>query len=405
MKMENDAIINIRADIPLLEEVIYLDAASTTPTPKPVVEAMCDYFYNYNSNTGRGAYRMAVKSTKEFEHARYRISKFINCRSSEVIFTKNTTEAINLVANGLDFKKGDSIILSNIEHHSNFIPWLNLKKKQGIKLKIIKADKYGVVDPTDIESAVDSNTKLITTTHVSNAIGSVQPVNEIGKIADENNVLYMVDAAQSAGHMKVDVKETKADFITFPGHKGLLGPIGTGFLYCGEQSVEKLEPMNLGGGTVLDVTETEFSFEDVPARFEGGTQNIAGFIGLGVAVDYIDRIGLERIEKHSKKLTSKLFQEINDINNTIVYGSPENIYGIVAFNIDGVNAHDVAKILDELKNICVRSGHHCAIPAIRHIGAYELGGTVRASLHYYNTEEEIQIFGETLREISKFFGE
>jgi len=403
--MENDAIIDIRADIPLLEEVIYLDAASTTPTPKPVVEAMCDYFYNYNSNTGRGAYRMAVKSTKEFERARYRISKFINCRSSEVIFTKNTTEAINLVANGFDFKKGDSIIVPNIEHHSNFIPWLNLKKKQGVELKIIKADKYGVVDPRDIESAVGANTKLITTTHVSNAIGSVQPVNEIGKIADENNVLYMVDAAQSAGHMKLDVKETKADFITFPGHKGLLGPIGTGFLYCGEQSVEKLEPMNLGGGTVLDVTENEFSFEDVPARFEGGTQNIAGFIGLGVAVDYIDRIGLERIENHGKKLTAMLFQEINDISNTIVYGSPENIYGIVAFNIDGVNAHDVAKILDELKNICVRSGHHCAIPAIRHIGAIELGGTVRASLHYYNTEEEIQIFGETLREISKFFGE
>jgi len=403
--MENDAIIDIRADIPLLEEVIYLDAASTTPTPKPVVEAMCDYFYNYNSNTGRGAYRMAVKSTKEFERARYRISKFINCKSSEVIFTKNTTEAINLVANGFDFKKGDSIIVPNIEHHSNFIPWLNLKKKQGVELKIIKADKYGVVDPTDIESAVGANTKLITTTHVSNAIGSVQPVKEIGKIADENNVLYMVDAAQSAGHMKLDVKEIKADFITFPGHKGLLGPIGTGFLYCGEQSVEKLEPMNLGGGTVLDVTENEFSFEDVPARFEGGTQNIAGFIGLGVAVDYIDRIGLERIENHGKKLTAMLFQEINDISNTIVYGSPENIYGIVAFNIDGVNAHDVAKILDELKNICVRSGHHCAIPAIRHIGAYELGGTVRASLHYYNTEEEIQIFGETLREISKFFGE
>jgi cysteine desulfurase/selenocysteine lyase len=405
MNMENDAIIDIRADIPLLEEVIYLDAASTTPTPKPVVEAMCDYFYNYNSNTGRGAYRMAVKSTKEFERARYRISKFINCKSSEVIFTKNTTEAINLVANGFDFKKGDSIIVPNIEHHSNFIPWLNLKKKQGVELKIIMADKYGVVDPRDIESAVGANTKLITTTHVSNAIGSVQPVNEIGKIADENNVLYMVDAAQSAGHMKLDVKETKADFITFPGHKGLLGPIGTGFLYCGEQSVEKLEPMNLGGGTVLDVTENEFSFEDVPARFEGGTQNIAGFIGLGVAVDYIDRIGLERIENHGKKLTAMLFQEINDISNTIVYGSPENIYGIVAFNIDGVNAHDVAKILDELKNICVRSGHHCAIPAIRHIGAYELGGTVRASLHYYNTEEEIQIFGETLREISKFFGE
>jgi len=402
--MENGANVDIRADIPLLEEVIYLDAASTTPTPKPVVEAMCDYFYKYNSNTGRGAYRMAVKATKEFERARSRISKFVGCSPSEVIFTKNTTEAINLVANGLDFKKGDSIIVPNIEHHSNFIPWLNLKK-QGVKLKVIKADEYGIVDVSDIESAVDESTKLITTTHVSNAIGSVQPVNEIGKIAEENDVLYLVDAAQSAGHMKLNVKDINADFVSFPGHKGLLGPIGTGFLYCSDNAVEKLEPMNFGGGTVIDVSEGEFILEDVPARFEGGTQNIAGFIGLGTAVDYIKRIGMNKIENHSKKLTAQLFQEIDDIGNTIVYGSPENIYGIVAFNIDGVNAHDVAKILDELKNICVRSGHHCAIPAIRHIGAFELGGSVRASVHYYNTKEEIEIFGETLMEISKFFGD
>jgi cysteine desulfurase / selenocysteine lyase len=404
MKMENGAEINIRADIPLLDEVIYLDAASTTPTPKPVIESMCDYFYNYNSNTGRGAYRMAVKSTKEFESSRTRISKFIGCKPSEIIFTKNTTEAINLVSNGIEFKKGDSVIVPNIEHHSNFIPWLNLKKK-GVELKIIKADKYGVVDPADVQSAVDKTTKLITITHVSNAIGSVQPVNEIGDIAEENNIHYLVDAAQSAGHMELDVNEIKADFVSIPGHKGLLGPIGTGFLFCKNEVAEQLKPTNLGGGTVIDVTEGKFTLEDIPARFEGGTQNIAGVIGLGSAVDYLTNIGMKRIEDHSKKLTSQLFQEINDIENTIVYGSPENIYGIVAFNIDGVNAHDVAKILDELKNICVRSGYHCAIPAIRHLGAYELGGTVRASIHYYNTLEEIKIFGETLREISKFFGE
>jgi cysteine desulfurase/selenocysteine lyase len=402
MKMENG--VNIRADIPLLEDVIYLDAASTTPTPKPVIDAMCDYFYKYNSNTGRGAYRMAVKSTHEFESARTRIAEFVSCKPQEVIFTKNTTEAINIVSNGLDFEKGDSIIVPNIEHHSNFIPWLNLKKK-GVVLKIIKADEYGIIDPADVESAVDENTKLITTTHVSNAIGSVQPINEIGKIAEENNSLYLIDAAQSAGHMKLNVKETKADFVSFPGHKGLLGPIGTGFLYSSEESVEKLQPMNLGGGTVIDVNEGDFTLEDVPARFEGGTQNIAGVIGLGAAVDYINKIGMEKIEEHSRKLTQNLYNEVSEIDNTIVYGSPENIYGIVAFNIDGVNAHDVAKILDELKNICVRSGHHCAIPAIRHIGAYGLGGTVRASVHYYNTEEEVQIFGETLREISKFLGD
>jgi len=399
-----DSNIDIRSDIPLLENVIYLDAASTTPTPKPVVNAMCDYFNNYNSNTGRGAYRMAVKSTNEFERARSRISKFIGCEPAEIIFTKNTTAAINLVANGLNFKKGDSIIVSNIEHHSNFIPWLNLKKK-GVELKIIKADKYGVIDSSDVERVVDDNTKLITTTHISNAIGSVQPINELAKIADENNILYHIDAAQSAGHIKFDVKKVKADFVSFPGHKGLFGPVGTGFLYCNKKSVEKLKPMNLGGGTVTNVIEGNFEFEDVPARFEGGTQNIAGVIGLGAAVDYLKNIGMDKVEKHSKKLTSQLFQEINNIDNTIIYGNPENIYGIVSFNIGGVNAHDIAKILDELKNICVRSGYHCAIPAIRHMGSYELGGSVRTSVHYYNTSEEIQIFGETLREISKFFGD
>lgn len=401
--MENGANIDIRADIPLLEEVIYLDAASTTPTPKPVVDAMCDYFYNYNSNIGRGAYKMAVKSTNEFELARSHISKFIGCRPSEIIFTKNTTEAINLVANGLNFEKGDSVIVSNIEHHSNFIPWLNLKKR-GVELKIVTADKYGVVDAADVLSAVNDSTKLITTTHVSNAVGSVQPVKEMGEIAEENDVLYHVDAAQSAGHMELDINELKADFVSIPGHKGLLGPIGTGFLYCGEGAVGKLKPVNLGGGTVRDVNGSNFTLEDVPARFEGGTQNIAGVIGLGAAVEYVNKIGIEKIEDHSRKLTAQLYDEIDNIENTIVYGSPENIYGIVAFNIDGVNAHDVAKILDELKNICVRSGYHCAIPAIRHIGAYDLGGTVRASVHYYNTIEEIEIFGETLREISKFLG-
>lgn len=395
--------INIRADIPLLEELIYLDAASTTPTPEPVIRAMNDYFHNFNANIGRGAYKTAVKSTVKFENTRERIAKFINCSKNEVIFTKNTTEAINLVANGLEFKKGDSIVVPNIEHHSNFLPWLNLGKR-GINLKVIKADKYGVIDLANVEKAVDDTTKLITTTHISNSIGSCQPVYDIGNIAEENNILYLIDAAQSAGHMKFDVKETKADFVAFPGHKGLLGPVGTGFLYCKSEVADKLKPMNLGGGTVSNVTEKDFTFESVPGRFEGGTQNIAGVIGLGAAVNYVETIGIENIEKHSVKLTKYLFDQINSIENTVCYGNPENIHGIVAFNVKGMNSHDVAKILDELKNICVRSGYHCAIPAINHIGADELDGTVRASVHYYNTKEEIEILAETVEEISKFAG-
>ena len=395
---------DVRADIPFLKEVIYLDAASTTPTPKPVVDAMCNYFYKFNSNTGRGAYRTAVKATSEFEKTRVKLAKFINCSEDELIFTKNTTEAINLVSNGFSFKKGDSIIVPYIEHHSNLIPWLNLKKK-GINVKIVKADQYGVVDPGDLVEAIDETVRLITITHVSNSIGAIQPVEEIGKIAEENELLYMVDAAQSAGHMALDVKKINAHFVACPGHKGLLGPVGTGFLYCSQQVANDLQPQNLGGGTVVQVTENDFKLSKVTARFEGGTQNIAGVIGLGAAIDYLNKIGLDKIEKHGKRLTNMMFSEIEDIENIIVYGHPENIYDIVGFNIDGVNSHDVAKILDEQRRICVRSGFHCAIPAIKQIGAFELGGTVRASIHYYNTDEEIKILVETLEEISKFLGD
>jgi cysteine desulfurase/selenocysteine lyase len=395
--------INIRADIPLLDELIYLDAASTTPTPEPVVRAMCDYYHHYNANIGRGAYKTAVKATTKFENAREKIAKFINSAKNEVIFTKNTTEAINIVANGLNFKRGDSIIVPNIEHHSNFIPWLNLKK-EGINLKVIKADKYGVIDAADVESAVDETTRLITTTHISNSIGSCQPIYEMGNIAEENDLLYLIDAAQSAGHIKFDVKETKADFVSFPGHKGLLGPVGTGFLYCKNEVAEEIKPMNFGGGTVSNVSEEDFTLEPHPAKFEGGTQNIAGVIGLGAAVNYVEDIGIENIEKHSIKLTKYMYNEINSIDNIICYGNPDNIHGILAFNINGMNSHDVAKILDEIKNICVRSGYHCAIPSIKHIGADSLDGTVRASVHYYNTKEEIDIFAETVEEISKFAG-
>lgn len=392
---------DVRRDIPLLDEVIYLDAASTTPTPRPVVEAMCDYFYNYNANTGRGAYGLAIKATHELDQARDKIAKFMNSTPEEIIFTKNTTEAINIVAHGLDFQKGDNIVIPNIEHHSNVVPWLNLQK-EGVELRVVKADENGVIDPGDFEELVNEKTRLVSVTHISNSIGSVQPVHEIAKIAEDNGSFFLIDAAQSAGHMEVDTKKLGANFVVFPGHKGLLGPVGTGFLYCARDSQEELEPLNLGGGTVDNVTEDDFKLTEPPARFEGGTQNIAGFIGLGAAIDYLERIGMSEVEKHSKKLTRIMYQEIHDIEKARVYGSPENIYGIVSFNIDNINPHDLAKILDETKSICVRSGFHCSIPSIRHIGAYETGGTVRASIHYYNTREEIEILGETVREVSKF---
>jgi cysteine desulfurase/selenocysteine lyase len=398
--METD---DVRADIPLLEKVIYLDAASTTPTPKPVVEAMCDYFYNYNANTGRGAYEIAIKATQKVKDARLKVARFINASPEEIVFTKNTTEAINIVAQGLNFEKGDSVVVPNIEHHSNFLPWLNLKKK-GVNIKVVKADPHGILDPSVIEEAIDESTRLVAVTHVSNALGSVQDVYEIGNISRDNDSLYLIDAAQSVGHMKIDVKKMKADFVAFPGHKGTLGPVGTGFLYCDQAQAKNLNSSALGGGTVANVSEDDFQLESFPTRFEAGTGNIAGFIGLGASVDYINRIGLEKIEKHGIRLTEELYTALSSINNVKCYGDPQNIYGIVSFNINNMNPHDVAKILDEIRGICVRSGHHCAIPAIKHIGAYEQGGTVRASIHYYNTSEEVQKLGETVEEIAKTFG-
>jgi len=315
--------VDVRADIPLLEDFIYLDAASTTPTPRPVVEAMSNYYYHYNANTGRGAYRLAVRATQEMERAREKVAGFIKASALEIIFTKNTTEAINLVARGINFRKGDRIVVSNMEHHSNLVPWLNLKKR-GVEVEIVNADVEGVIEPSDIEKAINKDTKLLTITHISNSIGSV---------------------------------------------------------------------LNMDG----------FQLTQCPNRFEGGTQNIAGYIGLGAAVDYVDRIGIRKIEKHDRKLTQILYRELNNLEGANVYGSPENIYGIVSFNIDGMNPHDLAKILDETKNICVRSGQHCAIPSIKHMGVREAGGTVRASFHYYNTIEEVKVLIECLEEVSSLW--
>ncbi|MGB9838742.1 cysteine desulfurase [Methanothermobacter sp.] len=391
---------DVRADIPLLREKVYLDAASTTPTPLPVVRAMTEYFEGYNANTGRGAYSIAVEATMKLQEARKKVAEFISASENEIVFTKNTSEAINIVAGGLEFRRGDSVVVPNIEHHSNFLPWIRLRER-GVDVRIVRADENGIVDPAGVEEAVDETTRLVTITHISNALGTVQDVKEVGRIAHKNGALYMVDGAQSIGHMEVDVRELGADFAAFPGHKGTLGPVGTGFLYCRGECQDELEPFMLGGGTVIDVSEDDYVLEEFPSRFEAGTLNIAGFIGLGASVDYINRIGIHKIRKHCLKMTEKLYSEVSSIDKIRCHGDPQNIYGILSFNIDNMDPHDVAKLLDETAGVCVRSGHHCAIPAMRHLGVHESGGTVRASIHYYNTDEDIEVLAETLREISR----
>ena len=389
----------IRSDFPILNDLIYLDSASTSLTPIQVVEAMNEYYLKYNANIGRGAYRIAIKSGEKVEETRGKIAKFINAKNEEIIFTKNTTEAINIVANGLDFKKGDNICVSNMEHHSNLIPWLNLKQI-GLEVKIVEANSDGVVEKSEIEKQINDKTKLVAINHISNSIGSIQDIEAIGKMAHENNTLFLVDGAQSIGHTKMDAKKINADFMAFPGHKGLLGPVGTGFLYLKEETANDLKPTSLGGGTITNVNGQDFTLENVPHRFEGGTQNISGIIGLGRAIDYITNIKVPNIEKHCSNLSKKIWELLLNIDGLTLYGSPKKTYGIVSFNVDGVNPYDVSKILDETGNICVRSGYHCAIPGINHFNA---NGTVRVSVHYYNNMSDIEKLANLTEEIAKIF--
>jgi cysteine desulfurase/selenocysteine lyase len=396
----------IRKDFPILKKITYLDSASTSLTPKPIVESMDDYYYNYNANVGRGAYKTAIKSGVKVEEARDKIANLINASNDEIIFTQNTTSAINIVANGFPFEKNDNIIISNIEHHSNSIPWLNIEKisKYGnnfINVKIVNADSDGIVDASNISELIDSNTKIVAITHISNSIGSCQNIKEISKIVHEHeDVYFLIDVAQSIGHTHIDIKDIDADFIAAPGHKGLLGPTGTGFLYGKKELLEDLIPKNIGGGTITKLKNHEFSLEEIPHRFEAGTPNISGIIGLGKAIDYINEMKISNIEKHSQKLTKKLYSDLSEIDDIILYGNPENICNIVSFNIIGVNPHNISKILDETANICVRSGFHCAIPSLNLIKANE--GSIRASIHCYNNKEDIKKLTENINEMSLF---
>ena len=374
----------VREDFPVLKEVVYLDSTATTQTPIPAVEAMVEYFYRYAGNHGRGAHRLARETTNHYEDARETVALFLNADPSKTVFTKNTTEGINLVATSYPWEAGDHIVTTMLEHHSNLLPWLRLQKK-GVNVTVVSPDRKGVIDPQMIENALTDRTKLIAVTQVSNVFGSVQNINRITKIARRNGVKVLIDGAQSAGHMPVDLKDLKCDFFATAGHKGLLGPQGTGVIYIRQPDV--LESASVGGGTVSDVSGLSYTLEPSPACFEAGTPNIPGVIGLGRAVEYVEKIGISEIEKHEAKLSGEAAKRLSELEHVEVYG-PENRAGIVPFNVKGLHAHDVALILDQTRKICVRSGHHCAIPITRFL---EVDSTVRASFALYNTEEEVDI--------------
>ncbi len=386
-------VLTVREDFPVLKDVIYLDNAATTQTPVQAVSAMLDYFYKYAANHGRGAHRLARETTNRYEDAREIVASFFNMDAANTIFTKNATESINIVSRGFPWKKGDHVIVTLVEHHSNLLPWIRLKEL-GVELTVVKPDICGVVDPEDIRSAVNGRTRLIAVNHVSNVFGSIQDIGRIIGIARQEGVKILVDGSQSAGNIPIDISSIDPDFFVCPGHKGLLGPQGTGVLYIKEPGM--IEPLFLGGGMVSSVTPDSYKMEPSPAKFEAGTPNIPGVIGLGRAVEYVKELGVESIEKHEISLAKETALRLGELDAVEVYG-PKNRAGVVSFNVVGMNSHDVAMILDQTHGICVRSGYHCAMPGIDHLG---VRGTVRASFALYNTLEEVETLVKTVSDIT-----
>ncbi|HID20065.1 MAG TPA: cysteine desulfurase [Methanophagales archaeon] len=395
----------IREDFPILNTgVLYMDSAATSLTPEPVLDAELEYYRSYNANVGRGVHRLARMTSQRYEDARSKVAEFIGAESQEIIFTKNTTEGINTVASGIGLKKGDKVVVSLWEHHSNLLPWIRAKNELGIKLEVVKpstASSEATLEASDFDTVIDKKTRLVAITHVSNALGSIMPVEDISRICDDNNALLLLDAAQSVPHMRINVKELGCDFLAFSGHK-MLGPTGTGGLFVKAELMGAIEPLTVGGGAVEDASFVDYRLKGAYEKFESGTPNIAGAIGHSAAVEYLEKIGMDEIKSWEEKLAKRLIEGLQDIHGVEVYGydSDARRIGTVSFNLEGMSPNDVALLLDKEASIVVRSGHHCCIPLMNYLG---LGaeGTVRVSVYLYNTEEEVERFLEVVARISK----
>ncbi|MDM7935105.1 MAG: cysteine desulfurase [Methanothrix sp.] len=387
---------SIRSDFPILEDVIYLDSASTSLTPEPVLQAMLEYYRSYRANVGRGVYRLAQIADQRYRDAHRKVSEFIDGRDGALVFARNTTEAINIVARGIHWRKGDGVVTTLLEHHSNLLPWLRLGRR-GIRVGVIRPSIEGLIDPADLERALDDRTRLVAVSQLSNALGTLLPIKEISGICRERGVSLLVDAAQSVPHMPVSVKDIGCDFLCFSGHK-MLGPTGTGALWMRVE--DAIEPLLVGGGMVEDLMDQDLVVKKGFEGFEAGTPNISGGIGLGSAVDYLRRIGMEEVHRHEMRLTRRLLEGLSGIRGVEVHGNTdlEHRGGLVSFSVSGLLPQEVAMMLDHASRISVRSGHHCCIPLMRHLGLEH--GTVRASVYLYNTEEDIDRLLEVTEQIA-----
>lgn len=403
---------HIRSYFPILNQevnghpLVYLDSAATSQKPVQVIETIENYYREYNSNVHRGVHTLGTRATDAYEGAREKVRKFISASSiEEIIFTRGTTTALNTVAQSYameNVKEGDEIVITPMEHHSNIIPWQQVAKKTGATLKYLPLQADGTIALADVENTITPATKVVSIAYVSNVLGVINPIKEIAAIAHKNGAVLVVDAAQGAPHVKIDVQDLDCDFLGFSGHK-MCGPTGIGVLYGKKHLLENMEPIEFGGEMIDFVGLYESTWKELPWKFEAGTPIIAGAIGLGAAIDFLEEIGLENITEHEHKLAAYAMEKMSSINGITIYGpqNANNRAGVITFNIEDVHPHDVATVLDA-EGIAVRAGHHCAQPLMKWLN---VSATARASFYLYNSEEDVDKLIEGIGKTKEYFSD
>lgn len=398
----------IREQFPILDQevnghpLVYLDSSATSQTPRSVIEAVDEYYRLDNANVHRGVHTLGTRATDKYEGAREKVRRFINAESTaEVIFTRGTTTAINTVASSyarMNLKAGDEIVLTPMEHHSNIIPWQQAAKATGATLKYIPLQKDGTITLEDVRKTITNQTKIVAIAHVSNVLGTINPIKVIAEIAHEHGAIIVVDGAQGAPHMSVDVQDLNCDFYAFSGHK-MCAPTGIGVLYGKRKLLEQMEPVEFGGEMIDFVDLHDSTWADLPWKFEGGTPIIAGAIGLGAAIDFLNEVGMDDIMDYEMKLADYALEKLRTIDDVDIYG-PEERAALVTFNLGDVHPHDAATVLDS-QGIAVRAGHHCAQPLMKWL---DVTATARASFYLYNTKEDIDRLVDGLQKTKEYFG-
>ena len=396
---------NIKNDFPILENgITYLDSGATTQKPIQVINAVEKYYKTINANPHRGAYSLSIEATEAYENTRTKIAKFINAKSrEEIIFSKNATESLNLIAYSYgmeNLKKDDEIVISIMEHHSNLVPWQKVAKATSSRLNYMYINDEFEIPDEEIEKKITDKTKIVGITHVSNVLGTINNIEKIIKYAHKKGAIVIVDGSQSIPHMKIDVQKLNADFFVFSGHK-MFAPLGIGVLYGKKELLNQMTPFLMGGDMIEYVYEQETTFAPLPNKFEAGTQNVGGVIGLGSAIDYIENIGYDKIKEIEEEIVNYAVQELRKLDYLELYLTPnnKNHSGVISFNIKGVHPHDVASILDS-EGVCVRSGNHCAQPLMRYLG---IDSTCRASFYIYNTKEDVDKLVNSLNKAYDMF--